>query len=130
MSECNILIIDDDLDDVEILGNAFKSCGVASVHYVNSAIQAFIYLEGQKKEGLPKLIVTDMYLPGINGAQFRKDLKGLARYKHIPIVVLSTLKKEQDIEKYRRVDVDYFLKPSTIEDYIKVAISMKTRAGL
>ena len=48
MSGCKILIIDDDEDDVEILSDAFAQCGVEGVHYVFTAMQAFIYL--QEKE--------------------------------------------------------------------------------
>jgi CheY-like chemotaxis protein len=37
-----------------------------------------MYLEAiESKESLPKLIVTDRYLPGITGAEFLKDLKGM-----------------------------------------------------
>jgi CheY-like chemotaxis protein len=71
-----ILIIDDDEDDVTLLSDAFHSCGVDNVHYVYTAMQAFMYLEEQKtNDCLPKLIVTDLYLPGMTGAEFLKDLK-------------------------------------------------------
>ena len=76
MAGHKILIIDDDTDDVEILSEAFTQNGVKSVNYVHSAIQAFMYLESiENKEDLPKLIVTDLYLPGITGKEFLADLK-------------------------------------------------------
>jgi ActR/RegA family two-component response regulator len=40
-----VLIVDDDTDDVEILADAFTQSGVESVHYVHSAMQAFMYLQ-------------------------------------------------------------------------------------
>ena len=70
MANCKILIIDDDEDDVEILADAFTQCGVDGVHYVYTAMEAFAYLEEVEHECLPKLIVTDLYLPGITGAKF------------------------------------------------------------
>lgn len=123
MNPCKILIIDDDTDDVEILADAFTRSGVDSVHYVHTAMQAFIYLEGvAAPELLPKLIVTDHYLPGITGPEFLKDLKGMERYKHIPVVVLSTIKTEAQIENYRRMGAaDYLKKPVTYEEYLQVA---------
>ena len=123
MKTCKILIIDDDTDDVEILAEAFTQSGVDGVHYVHTAMQAFMFLEGLKApEELPKLIVTDHYLPGITGPEFVRDLKGMDRYKHIPVVVLSTIKTEAQIEKYREMGAaDYLIKPTTYDEYLKVA---------
>lgn len=123
MNPCKILIIDDDTDDVEILADAFTRSGVDSVHYVHTAMQAFMYLESVKdQEQLPKLIVTDHYLPGITGPEFLKDLKGMKRYKHIPVVVLSTIKTDAQIENYRQMGAeDYLKKPVTYDEYLEVA---------
>jgi len=121
-----ILIIDDDQDDVEILAEAFTHSGVESVHYVHTAIEAFMYLEATKNiDELPKLIVTDHFLPGITGAEFLKDLKGMEKYKHIHVIVLSSIKSEQEIERYKRLGVnDYLEKPHSYNEYLKVANSI------
>ena len=123
MAHCKILIIDDDTDDVEILAAAFTQSGVDGVHYVHSAMEAFMYLEEvPTREALPKLIVTDHYLPGITGPEFLKDLKTMDRYQHIPVVVLSTIKTEAQIEQYRRMGAaDYLKKPASYSEYLKVA---------
>jgi hypothetical protein len=65
MNNCKLLIIDDDEDDVSILKDAFIKIEVDSVHYVFTAMTAFIYLESVEHNCLPKLIVTDLHLPGI-----------------------------------------------------------------
>jgi CheY-like chemotaxis protein len=128
---CKILIIDDDQDDVEILADVFKTTGVESVHYVYSAMQAFIYLEEVKNKELPCLIVTDMHLPGITGVELLTDLKGMEQYKHIHVIVLSSQKSPNEIEKARQMGVlDYFAKPYTYEEYLKVAAEIKRKAGL
>lgn len=131
MDICQILIIDDDEDDVAILSDAFAQCGVDGVHYVFSGMQAFIYLQGVEKACLPKLIVTDHFLPGMTGAEFVKDLKGMDKYKHIHVIVLSSDKTPKEIERYKQMGADdYVIKPSTYEEYVKVAAEMKERAGL
>jgi len=128
---CRILIIDDDEDDVAILSEAFSQCGVDSVHYVFSGMQAFIYLQGVEPSCLPKLIITDHYLPGMTGAEFLKDLKGMDKYKHIHLVVLASEKSERELEKYREMGaLDYLIKPNSYEDYVSVAADMKSKAGL
>ena len=132
MVPCKILIIDDDTDDVEILAEAFQSSGVDSVHYVHTAMQAFIYLESvENKENLPKLIVTDMYLNGITGHEFLTDLRSMEPYKHLPIVVLSSQKTDQQIEKAKQLGaLDYMEKPNNYADYIKVAENIKRKIEL
>jgi CheY-like chemotaxis protein len=133
MNTCKILIIDDDTDDIEILSDAFKSSGVDSVHYVYSAMQAFMYLEGFKnKEDLPKLIVTDIYLPGgITGAEFLVDLKTMDSYKHIHVIVLSSVKTDKEVEKYRLLGaVDYLVKPSTYQEYVKIAADITSKLNV
>lgn len=131
MAECKILIIDDDEDDIEILSEAFTQCGVDNVHYVFTVMQAFIYLQEVAHDCLPKLIITDEYLPGITGAEFLKDLKGMDKYKHIPVIVMSSVKTKKEIEKYKALGaIDYVVKPSSYADYFKVAAEMKSKAAL
>ena len=129
MDFCKILIIDDDDDDVEILADAFSQTGVESVHYVHTAMEAFIYLQSvENREDLPKLIVTDLYLPGITGLEFLADLKGMEKYKHIHVIVLSSIKTEKEFERYKQMGVkDYIQKPSTFNEYLEVARNMKQR---
>lgn len=103
MNNSKVLIVDDDQDDIEILADAFTQSGVESVHYVHSAMQAFMYLQSiEEKNNLPRLIVTDLYLPGITGAEFLKDLKGMEKYKHIHVIVLSAVKTEKEIERMKQ----------------------------
>jgi CheY-like chemotaxis protein len=132
MEMCKILIIDDDTDDTEILAEAFTQSGVESVHFVHTAMQAFLYLETIEDPGnLPKLIVTDLYLPGISGPQFLEDLKKMEKYAHIHVIILSSLKTEKEIEKYRKMGAeDYLVKPTTYNEYVEVAKRMKEKAGV
>lgn len=129
MNNSKVLIVDDDTDDVEILADAFTQSGVESVHYVNSAMQAFMYLQSvDEKDNLPKLIVTDLYLPGITGADFLKDLKGMDKYKHIHVIVLSGTKTQEQIEEMKQMGAeDYLIKPSSYKEYLKVAQEIKNK---
>ena len=131
MAGCKILIIDDDEDDVQVLADAFTQCGVDSVHYVFTAMQAFMYLQEKEHDFLPKLIITDHFLPGMTGAEFLKDLKAMDKYKHIPVIVLSTTKSEKELEKYRKMGaMDYLIKPVSYEDYVRVAADVKSKVQI
>lgn len=127
MAYCEILIIDDDVDDIAILAEAFTNSGVRNVHYVHTAMQAFMYLE-TAKASLPKLIVTDHYLAGITGPEFLRDLKEMHLYDKIPVIVLSTIKSQKEIEDYKALGIlEYLEKPSTYEDYLKVAAEITAK---
>ena len=131
MSACKILMIDDDDDDVEILAHAFLKSGVNAVHHVKTAMEAFIYLETMEHQALPKLIITDNFLPGISGKEFLADLKGMEKYKDIPVVVLSTSKTDEEIEEYQKMGIlDYLLKTSSYDEYLKVAEKIKAKVSL
>jgi CheY-like chemotaxis protein len=126
-----ILMIDDDEDDIEILTNAFLQSGVNAVHHVKTAMQAFMYLETATHECLPKLIITDNFLPGISSKEFLADLKSMEKYKHIPVVVLSTSKTNEEIEEYQKIGIlDYVVKPSSYDEYVKAAENIKAKALL
>ena len=131
MVACKVLIIDDDEDDIQILAEAFTESGVESVHYVHSALKAFMYLQEVEQDCLPKLIVTDLYLPGITGAEFLKDLKAMEKYKHIHVIVLASVKSETEIQLARELGaIDYLVKPSSYDEYVKVALEIKRKAEM
>jgi CheY-like chemotaxis protein len=123
MTPCQILIIDDDPDDVEILSESLKRSGVDRIHNVNSPIEAFSYLHSlNEKEDLPNLIITDHYLPRITGTEFMQDLKGMELYKNIPVIVVANVESKEEMEKYRQLGaIDQLKKPSSYEEYVQVA---------
>lgn len=45
------------------------------------------------------LILTDINMPDINGLEFTSFVKNDARYLHIPVIMVSTEKSREDIEK-------------------------------
>jgi CheY-like chemotaxis protein len=128
MIYCDILIIDDDPDDLEILTEALNKSGVEKVHYVYSAKEAFRYLEEVYPECIPKVIVTDFLLPLMTGYEFLADLKAMDKYKEVKVVVLSSAKSQQQIEKLRELgDYDFYEKPSSFDRYMEVAESIKSK---
>ena len=131
MAKCKILIIDDDTDDVEILAEAFTQSGVEGVHYVHTAMEAFMYLQSvENPADLPRLIVTDYFLPGITGPEFLADLKGMEKYRHIHVIVLSGTKSPTEIEHLKKLGIaDYLVKPRSYDEYVKVAADIAARVA-
>lgn len=123
MYPCKLLIIDDDKEDLELLSDALIESGSDSFHCVQSAEEAILFLEEcTNEDALPRLIVTDLYLPATNGIQLIKTLKQTDRYSRIPIYVLSTLKFELVKELHQNLAAtDYIKKPTCYQDYLKMA---------
>jgi hypothetical protein len=53
----------------------------------------------------PNLIITYNFFLGISGQEFLADLQRMEKYKHIQVVVLSTAKTEEEIEKYYKIRI-------------------------
>jgi DNA-binding NarL/FixJ family response regulator len=67
----------------------------------------------------------------MSGADFLKDLKCMDKYKHIHVMVLSTVKTDKELERYKEMGADdYLIKPSSYSEYVKVAADIKSRVGL
>ncbi len=127
MKYCEVLIIDDDFDDIEILMEVLNKSGLEKDHYVYSAKDAFQYLEDVFPDCIPKVIVTDLHLPGVNGAEFIKHLKSLDKYKDVKVVVLSTAISEHHFEIFKELrHHDYFSKPVDLAGFRKIADSIRS----
>jgi two-component system phosphate regulon response regulator PhoB len=63
-------------------------------------------------EHLPDLIILDIMLPGINGLEVCKRLKGNKKTEHIPVIILTAKGEETDIVAGLEMGSDdYIVKP-------------------
>jgi two-component system chemotaxis sensor kinase CheA len=57
------------------------------------------------------LVVTDIEMPNMNGFELTRNIKSSNAYAHLPVIALTTLAGEEDIEKGRQVGInDYQIK--------------------
>jgi CheY-like chemotaxis protein len=91
-----ILIVDDDEEDRLILRECFEAEGQDAVAYFSDSLSLLSYLyQHSDQNSLPKLIITDMNMPGMTGIDLLKTLKKLPEFKFIDVVVLSTSDKDE-----------------------------------
>lgn len=58
------------------------------------------------------LLVTDLNMPNVDGFELIKSIRENPEYKELPIIILSSLGKEEDIKKGFEVGADsYLIKP-------------------
>ena len=127
MTHCKILIVDDDPDDREIISSVFLTTGITDFLLVSSARDAITYLQSvQNEERLPKLIITDLNMPGINGNELLQSLKTMQRFQHIPVIVYSTSNIKDEINKSLMQGAsEYITKPSAMSGYFEFSKRVK-----
>ena len=117
-----ILIVDDEEGFLALLRQALEERGFEVVT-VSNAVDAGIEMVST----LPALILMDIKMPGINGFQACEAIKKNANTKDVPIIVISALSDETDINRAKKIGIaDYFVKPIDIEkliDRVKAIIS-------
>ena len=65
----------------------------------------------QKHADEISLVVTDIEMPNMNGFELTRRIKASNAYSHLPVIALTTLAGEEDIEKGRQVGIsDYQIK--------------------
>lgn len=115
-----ILVGEDDMDDKEIIEEAFLEIEPAvKVCFVNSG-KEFLSFLGNPETCIPSLIVLDYNMPGLNGAEILKELEPMTRIKEVPKLIWST----SGASLYKNSCLalgatDYLLKPSNIDELEK-----------
>ena len=95
--------------------------------------QAFDGEEGVQKMRTvrPDLVILDIILPKMSGFEFLEHVVGDSELSNTPIMVVSNLGQETDVEKARSLGaVDYYVKARTsiddLENIVKNRLGKKT----
>lgn len=124
-----ILIGEDDMDDKEIIEEAFAEIDPSvKVHFVNNGKKLLSFVEEATADALPSLIVIDYNMPGLNAAEILQSLDGKTKVKNIPKVIWSTSGATQYKNACLALGAyDYLVKPSGIdelEDLVKYLLDI------
>ena len=110
-----ILIVDDEPDLVAVLRLGLQMEGF-------EVIEAADGEEGLRKaqQEKPDLVVLDLMLPRMDGYQVCRTLKFDARFKSLPIFILSARPGEKDKRLALEMGADVFIgKPYDLKDLVK-----------
>jgi DNA-binding response OmpR family regulator len=105
------MVVEDNDDQRAILEMVLKNAGY-QVDGVAGGEEALNYLATAR----PQLIVTDLMMPHIDGAELVRRLKSTVEWQDIPVLVLTVLSDK---------DKEYLLLDLGAEDYCEKTISRK-----
>lgn len=117
MSKKKVLIVDDS-NTIRKSAELFLSKGGFEVICLDDGYEALIRVD----EEMPDLIFIDVIMPKVDGLQACQIIKRNQKFKHIPIIFLSS--KDSEFDKARGLMMGasgYLTKPFTKEEIIKVA---------
>ena len=130
-SDIDILLVEDNQDDVELTLHALRREHLANNMFsVSDGEEAldFLFCSGRYSDRSfdhpPRLVLLDLKLPKVNGLEVLKRLKGDARTKAVPVVVLTSSKDERDlVESYDLGANSYIQKPVDFDRFREIVKS-------
>lgn len=118
----SLLLVEDDLADAELFRELLSEVSRdITVHHVENGREALEFLLGPSGDAAPTLIVLDLNMPVMSGHEFLREAKAHARLRSIPVLVLSTSDREEDVNRaYNAFASGYMVKPGTYNEYTRV----------
>lgn len=114
-SSKRILVVDDDPDILDVMKATLETQPDFEVKAVKDGFEAGVEVALWK----PDLLVLDVLMPGLNGYEVAALLKNSPRTRHLPILAVTGLRQEVDIDSVRRAGVtDILQKPFTADDLL------------
>ena len=129
----DILLVEDNPDHAELTIKALKQNNILNeVYVVNDGQEAldFMYHQGkyadEKDFPRPGLILLDIRLPKVDGIEVLKQLKDDPQFKSIPVIMLTTSDRDEEIAKsYAGGANSYVVKPMDFEEFMKKVRELK-----
>lgn len=121
LKSIEILLVEDNPGDVRLTQEALREGKIANNLVVaSSGDEALARL---RREGAtrPDLILLDLNLPGMDGREVLRQIKGDESLKQIPVVVMTSSSAEEDVARSYALHANCFVtKPLDLDQFTKV----------
>lgn len=114
-----VLLIEDNPDHALLTRLALERHGeIGEVEILENGERALERLRGGP-EPRPDAILVDLKLPGLSGFQLLERLKATEGLREIPVVILSTSAREDEIARGLEIGARAFLtKPIRVDEFV------------
>jgi CheY-like chemotaxis protein len=122
----DILLVDDNEDDTFMTEEAFADAKLVNIVRVlrdGEEAMAYIRREGiYKNASRPGLVLLDINMPKKNGFEVLSELKDDPKFSTIPVVMLTTSQREEDVVRsYAGGACTFISKPVNMEKLKEIA---------
>ena len=129
MTDCPILLAEDNPDDVLLTRRAFTKNGfdnpIIAVPDGEACLEALLPEHGPAVH--PALVLLDINLPKIGGLEVLGRLRADPRTRTVPVVILTTSREQRDVlEGYRLGANSYVCKPVSFTTFVAVVRTLAT----
>jgi CheY-like chemotaxis protein len=121
-----ILLAEDSPNDVELTLSALEEYNLANeVVVVRDGVEALDYLFQRGKfanhpNGTPAVILLDLKMPRMDGLEALRQLRNEPRFKHVPVVMITSSREEQDLIRSYELGVNaYVVKPVDFQKFVE-----------
>lgn len=110
-----VLLVEDDIDDQCLFSDALNRIHPALKHTIaNDGVEALSILENFPEVDL---VFMDINMPKMDGFECLTCIKNSDKFKHIPVVILSTSDHPEHIKRCKELGAAYyFSKPSDFKE--------------
>jgi two-component system response regulator len=121
------LLVEDNPDDEALTIRALKKNNIKNTVVVaHDGAEALDYLfgtgahAGRDVSSLPQIVLLDLKLPKVDGLGVLRAIRGDARTRRVPVVILTSSKEERDlVESYDLGTNSYIRKPVDFTAFIE-----------
>lgn len=115
-----IMIADDDPEDRQLIEEALRESRLLN-EIVFAVDGEDLMAKLHESRTLPGLILLDLNMPRKDGREVLSEIKKNPKLRHIPVIVLTTSKAEEDIYRTYDLGVNSFItKPVTFTALVEV----------
>ena len=108
-----ILVVDDDQLTRELIKTLLKKIPTVTVYQSSDGVEALSMIEENKFD----LLLLDLYMPRMSGAEFIENLKKSNQFESFPIVLMSTDRLNR--EELKDIGAKYYLtKPFDFHNFL------------
>jgi CheY-like chemotaxis protein len=119
-----ILLVEDNAMDLDLTLRAFQQRRLTNtIEVARDGEEALAWIgRWEAGEPLPAVILLDIKMPRVDGLEVLRQLKAHARFRTIPVVMLTTSADSADVQTAYELGANsYIVKPVNFEKFVEVA---------
>ncbi|MCA9673662.1 MAG: response regulator [Kofleriaceae bacterium] len=123
----HILLVEDNPDDAELTRIALEEGGLVNqLIWLKDGAEALAHLLDDPARELPELVLLDLKMPRVGGLEVLRRIRGDARTRRLPVVILTTSSEDVDlIDSYDLGANSYVRKPVDFDQFTRAVQQLK-----